>query len=131
MALLNNKPVYINGDGETTRDFCFIENVVQANILSAMASESARNEVYNIAVGDRTSLNELVTYIHNALLSKSPDRGKPDVIYRDFREGDVRHSQADISKAKAKLGYLPSHDVSKGLEMAMDWYIESNRNSQS
>jgi len=125
-ALLNKRPVYINGDGKTSRDFCFVENVVQANILSAVADKSARNEVYNIAVGDRTSLNELSASIRKTLLSKLPDIGEADVIYRDFRAGDVRHSQADISKATAKLGYLPLYDVNKGLEMAIDWYIENH-----
>lgn len=121
-AMIKGEDVYINGDGETSRDFCFIENTVQANILAATASEEAKDEVYNVAVGDRTTLNDLFNAIKDALESNdikviySP-------IYRDFRAGDVRHSQADVAKITGLLGYLPSHAISQGITKAMPWYI--------
>ena len=133
-AMIKGDDVYINGDGETSRDFCYIDNVVQANLLAALAvidnyedkkSFDAVNQIYNVAVGDKTSLNELY-YILNDTLSKEFDHlknSKP--IYRDFRAGDVRHSQANIKKAQLKLGYEPSHRVKDGLIEAMDWYIEN------
>jgi UDP-N-acetylglucosamine 4-epimerase len=120
-AMLRGEPVHINGDGETSRDFCFIDNVVQANILAALAGGEARNEVYNVGVGDRTSLNELYRMIQTSLADLGAEvRGDP--IYRDFRAGDVRHSQADIGKAKRLLGYAPSHNVAEGVQTAMPWY---------
>ncbi|MBO2560425.1 Vi polysaccharide biosynthesis UDP-N-acetylglucosaminuronic acid C-4 epimerase TviC [Shewanella algae] len=124
-AMINGDDIYINGDGETSRDFCFIDNVVQMNILAATTSDENKNEIYNVALGDRTSLNELKSYIKLALL----DRGvscNNNVIFRDFRSGDVRHSQADISKSVKKLGYKPEFRVSEGLSLSMDWYIENN-----
>ncbi|AIW20315.1 Vi polysaccharide biosynthesis UDP-N-acetylglucosaminuronic acid C-4 epimerase TviC [Vibrio coralliilyticus] len=120
-ALLSGSDVYINGDGETSRDFCFIENVVQMNILSATAEKEVKDEVYNVAVGDRTTLNDLF-YAIQAELGQS---GKKP-IYRDFRPGDVRHSQADISKAKEQLGYEPLHKIKDGLSIAMGWYKKQN-----
>jgi UDP-N-acetylglucosamine 4-epimerase len=120
-AMIKGDEVFINGDGETSRDFCFIENSVQMNILAATAAEQAKNSVYNVAVGDRTRLNDLFNTIKNILSNKvSADAGP---IYRGFRAGDVRHSQADISKAKKVLGYEPSHNISQGLEAAMAWYV--------
>lgn len=124
-AFLKSEPVYINGDGETSRDFCFIENVIQANILAATVSSSgAVNQVYNVAVGDRTTLNELAKYIKGALETVGVLR-EGEVIYRDFRKGDVRHSLADISKAKELLGYDPAYRVKEGLELAASWYVKS------
>ncbi len=123
-AMIYQNDVYINGDGETSRDFCFIENVIQANILAAMASEEAKDEVYNIAKGDRTTLNQLFDGIYSALVEldvKPTEKPK----YRDFRVGDVRHSQADISKAQKLLGYEPVYDVKHGISLAMPWYIGS------
>lgn len=122
-ALLDNDAVYINGDGETSRDFCFIENTVQANILSAVADKAAKNEVYNVAVGGRTTLNDLFYAMRDGLVKYQQDIADNQPIYRDFRAGDVRHSQADISKAQSKLGYAPSHTISEGLEVALDWYV--------
>ncbi len=124
-ALLDGETVYINGDGETSRDFCYIENTIQANILSATADDDAKNEVYNVAVGGRTTLNDLFTAIRNGLSINKPDLKKIEPTYRDFRAGDVRHSQADISKAQTKLGYTPSYTISQGLEEALDWYKNS------
>jgi UDP-N-acetylglucosamine 4-epimerase len=120
-AVLRGDDVFINGDGETSRDFCFVDNVVQANILAALAGDEAQNEVYNVGVGDRTSLNQLYRMIQTSLggLGFVVDS---DPIHRDFRAGDVRHSQADISKAKRLLGYAPSHNVAEGLQTAMPWY---------
>lgn len=116
-AILNNEPVYINGDGSTTRDFCFIANVVQANILAALTQNSeALNTVYNIAVGEKISLTDLFNIIC-AILDK-----KSEPNYRDFRQGDIKHSLADITKAKQLLQYEPSHTVSEGLKSAMIWY---------
>lgn len=121
-AMINGDDVFINGDGETSRDFCFIENTVQANILAATANDSAKDQVYNVAVGDRTTLNDLFTALRLALAENGKLYDKAPV-YRDFRAGDVRHSQADVSKAKRLLGYSPSHAIRKGISTAMPWYI--------
>jgi UDP-N-acetylglucosamine/UDP-N-acetylgalactosamine 4-epimerase len=122
-AMINGEDVIINGDGETSRDFCFIENVVQANILSAMAVDEAKNKVYNIAFGGRTTLNQLFEFIKSSLR----DNGVTDIRspkLMDFRAGDVRHSQADISKAKMLLGYEPNFDIKAGIVKAMPWYVK-------
>jgi UDP-N-acetylglucosamine 4-epimerase len=121
-AMVSGEDVFINGDGETSRDFCFIENAVQANILAATADEAARNEVYNVAVGDRTTLNILFNSLKGALAENGVVYEKPPV-YRDFRPGDVRHSQADIGKAANKLGYAPDYRISAGIAKAMPWYL--------
>ncbi len=130
-ALLNCEPVYINGDGKTSRDFCFVANVVQANLLSAVIPDSIRdpsasplNQVYNVAVGDRTTLNQLFNELRDALRSKGV-AATLQPIYRDFREGDVRHSQADIQKAQSLLGYMPSHRLTDGIQIAVKWYVSS------
>ncbi|HCN6009597.1 TPA: SDR family oxidoreductase, partial [Escherichia coli] len=116
-AMLMDKDIYINGDGETSRDFSFIENTVQMNILAATADDSAKGEVYNVAYGERTSLNELVEFIKNDLGSNGI-KYAGNIIYRDFRKGDVRHSLADISKAREMLGYQPQFDIKTGLRQA-------------
>jgi UDP-N-acetylglucosamine 4-epimerase len=127
-GLVKNEIVYINGDGETSRDFCFIENCVQANILSAaVEDESATNQVYNIAFGERTTLNELYTLIKERVVSSNPSANQAEPRYRDFRAGDVRHSLADISKAKTLLGYEPQFSVMKGLDKAAEWYLKNLR----
>lgn len=123
-ALIRNKELYINGDGETSRDFCFIENVIQANILAALTNDSkAINQVYNIALNERTSLNQLYTMMRELLIDKFPHLRDHQPTYVAFRQGDVRHSQADISKAHKLLGYEPTHRISQGLKQAMDWYV--------
>jgi len=123
-AMLRGQMVYINGDGESSRDFCHIANTVQANLLSALTDDlDAANQVYNVALGDRTSLNTLFTLLRENLGARFPDISNLDPEYRDFRPGDVRHSQADITKAKTLLGYNPTHDMQQGLAEAMDWYI--------
>jgi UDP-N-acetylglucosamine 4-epimerase len=117
-ALLEGAPIYINGDGNSSRDFCYVKNVVQANILAALSHNSkAVNTVYNVAVGEQTSLNQLYQILKELLNIKDHQP-----IYRDFREGDVRHSLADIEKAKNLLGYAPLYNVRQGLEKALSWY---------
>ena len=122
-ALIHGEPIFINGDGETSRDFCYVDNVVQANLLAAMATRpNAGNQLYNVAVGDRTSLNELFWEIR-ALLLHYPYLSDVQPIYRDFRPGDVRHSLADISKAKQLLGYAPAHRLRESLSQVVEWHI--------
>lgn len=123
-SMIANEPVYINGDGETSRDFCYIDNVIQANLLAATAAHpEAANQVYNVAVGDRTTLNQLYEAIRANLAPRFPHLAEAKPVYRDFRAGDVRHSLADISKAKTRLGYEPTHRIGEGLAEAMDWYV--------
>lgn len=124
-AMINGEPVFINGDGETSRDFCFVANAVQANILSATCDdEESINQIYNVAFGQRTSLNELYQEL---ILRLSPiyahlRDSKP--VYKNFRAGDVRHSLADVSRAKKFLAYSPAYDVRQGLDVAMTWYVD-------
>ena len=123
-AMIKNDPVFINGDGETSRDFCYIENAVQANLLAATTeSPDAINQVFNVAVGDRTTLNELFEAVRSHLELRFPHLKGVKPRYRDFRAGDVRHSLADISKAATLLGYQPTHRIGSGLKNAMDWYV--------
>ncbi|MFJ1469487.1 NAD-dependent epimerase/dehydratase family protein [Massilia orientalis] len=121
-AMISGGDILINGDGETSRDFCFIDNVVQVNLLAATAEEDAKGEVYNVAIGDITTLNELAASLKAILAENGVHYEKPS-IYRDFRAGDVRHSQADITKVTNRLGYLPTHRIRDGLKTAMPWYI--------
>jgi UDP-N-acetylglucosamine/UDP-N-acetylgalactosamine 4-epimerase len=123
-AMIKNEPLYINGDGETSRDFCYIDNAIQANLLAALSDNSkALNEVYNVAVNERTTLNDLFTMQRTLLAARFAHLAEFKPIYQDFRPGDVRHSQADITKAATLLGYAPSHTVNEGLRVAMDWYV--------
>jgi UDP-N-acetylglucosamine 4-epimerase len=125
LALIKNQALHINGDGETSRDFCFVENVVQANLLAALTQNSAaENQIYNIALNERTTLNELYEMMRSLLVESFPHLRLHKPQYCDFREGDVRHSQADISKAETLLGFLPTHRINEGLEQAMNWYKE-------
>jgi len=122
-AMIKNEPVYINGDGETSRDFCYIENAIQANLLAATTNhEDATNQVYNIAVGDRTSLNQLYTYLRDNLINKFEHLRDAKPVYREFRTGDVRHSLADVSKAAHLIGYRPTHRINEGIIESIDWY---------
>jgi len=122
-AMIKGEELFINGDGETSRDFCFIENTVQMNILAATAPQEAKNKVYNVAVGDRTTLNELFASIKTAL-TQNDVKAELAPTYRDFRAGDVRHSQADVSKAVDLLGYAPKFKILEGIQKAMPWYIQ-------
>lgn len=124
-SMISNEPVYINGDGETSRDFCYIDNTVQANLLAATSENpDAANQVYNVAVGERTSLNELYVHLRDALARQFPHLKDALPVHRDFRAGDVRHSLADTSKAATCLGYQPTHRIGEGLHEAMEWYVQ-------
>jgi len=130
-ALIKGEPVWINGDGETSRDFCYVANAVQANLLAATTTQQeALNQVYNVAVGDRTTLNDLFRLLRDNLV---PHGVQPLVQpqYRDFRAGDVRHSQADVGKAAALLGYAATHRLADGVAQAMPWYVGAQANSQA
>jgi len=122
-TMLRGEPIVIHGDGETTRDFCYVANVVEANLLAATTGEAAAiNQVYNVAVGGRMSLNELSATLRALLGDRHSGRTFAPPVHEDFRAGDVRHSQADISKAKRYLGYDPAYDVRAGLVEALPWY---------
>jgi len=129
-SLLTGEDVYINGDGETSRDFTYIDNVIQMNVLAGLTDNpEAFGEAFNVAVGGRNTLNELYQLIQDEL-NKAAEKHQLSTIdkqpiYRDFRPGDIRHSNADISKAKRIVGYAPTHDIYKGIEEAIEWYIES------
>ena len=122
-ALITGEEVFINGDGETSRDFCYVENAIQANLLAALATDpSAVGQVYNVAVGDRTTLKTLYVLLRDNL---APYGVRPDTqpVFRDFRAGDVRHSQADIAKGQRLLHYAPTHRIAQGIAEAMPWYV--------
>jgi UDP-N-acetylglucosamine 4-epimerase len=121
-SLLKGETVYINGDGETSRDFTYIENAIQANLLAATSKLEARNHVYNMAVGDRTTLTQLFCLIRDNLLSYGVE-ATVQPVHRDFRAGDVRHSLADTSKAHRLLGYMPTHRIAEGIKTATVWYV--------
>ncbi|SBV99482.1 Vi polysaccharide biosynthesis protein VipB/TviC [uncultured delta proteobacterium] len=125
-SLLKGDTVHINGDGETSRDFCYIDNCVQANILAATAAhDEAFGQVYNVAFGERTTLNELFAAIRDEVARFTPAAAEAKAAYRDFRAGDVRHSLADIGKARNLLGYDPEYSVRAGLRLAADWYAHN------
>lgn len=122
-SMIQGEDVFINGDGETSRDFCYVENAIQANLLAATATApEARSQVYNVAVGGRTTLNQLYRALQDALAQNGVRYDRPPV-YRDFRPGDVRHSQADIGKGRRLLGYEPPFDIRAGIAAAMPWYV--------
>lgn len=125
-AMLADQPVTINGDGETSRDFCFIANAVQANLLAALAPDEAQGEIYNVAVGQRTSLNQLFALLRDGLAEHQVHYDR-EPRHAEFRPGDTRHSEADIAKAKTLLGYRPGHDVAAGLKLALPYYLERAR----
>jgi UDP-N-acetylglucosamine 4-epimerase len=123
-ALIRGEPVQINGDGETSRDFCYIRNVVQANLLAGtVLNPDALNQVYNIAVGGKTTLNELYELLRSRLEPRFPHLRGLGADYKDFRAGDIRHSTASIDKARRLLGYEPTHTIAQGIAEALDWYI--------
>ena len=123
-AMIQGDKVFVNGDGDTSRDFNFIENAVQANILAATAKSDTKNQVYNVAVGGLTTLNTLFTALKDSLSDNGVSYSQ-DSVYQDFRAGDVRHSQADISKIQTRLGYEPQFDIIQGITKAMPWYVKS------
>lgn len=126
-AILNNEQVFINGDGQTSRDFCFVENVVQANVLAASVRSKAQlNQVYNVAAGDRTSLDSLFKML-TAAVSESGFFYDRSPTYREFRSGDVRHSLASLEKAVSLLSYSPSYSVSKGIDLVVPWYVAQRK----
>ena len=123
-AMIRNQTVYVNGDGKTSRDFCYIANVVQANLKAAATTRpGAVNQAYNVAVAGRTSLNELLRLLRERLLPRFPHLKNFQPVYRDFRAGDVRHTLADIGKARRLLGYRPDYGFEQGLDEALDWYV--------
>lgn len=122
-SLLKGETVFINGDGETSRDFSFIQNAIQANLLAATSRDEARNQVYNMAVGERTTLKQLFALVRDNLVPYGV-LASTEPKYRDFRPGDVRHSQADISKAQRLLGYEPTHRIAEGIQSATRWYVD-------
>ena len=122
-SMIKGEDVFINGDGETSRDFCFVENAVQANLLAAANMPEQGSQVFNVAVNARTSLNELFAHLASTL-DKNGVKYDKKPVYRDFRNGDVRHSQADITKAHDQLGYNPTHTILEGIEVAMPWYTQ-------
>ena len=121
-SLIKQETVFVNGDGETSRDFCYIDNVVQANLLASFAQGEATNKIYNVAFGQRTTLNELFDLIKEEVARHKPEVMSAECVHRDFRAGDVRHSLADIGRAEKLLGYGPQFDVRQGLRLAGDWY---------
>ncbi|KAJ1682672.1 hypothetical protein LUZ63_022109 [Rhynchospora breviuscula] len=125
-AMIAGQEVVINGDGETSRDFCYIANAVQANIRASLAPTDVQGNVFNVAVGERTSLNDLFSQIRAELSNHQKPYNRPPV-HTEFRRGDVRHSQADISKAQSLLDYQPTHVVGAGLQEAMTWYVDAER----
>jgi UDP-N-acetylglucosamine 4-epimerase len=124
-AMLRGDPVHINGDGESSRDFCFVDNAVRANVLAAKAPlpSPAEHHVLNIAVGERTSLLQLFNYLRDQVERHAPGRAIPDPLHREFRAGDARHSLADISRSRALIGYEPTHDIRQGLKVLADWFV--------
>ena len=124
-SLIAGETLFINGDGETSRDFCFVDNAVQANILAALAEGEGKGQVYNVACNARTSLNELKDLIYQQIKQLDDSIPELNVEYREFRAGDVRHSQADISKAASLIGYQPTHQIQDGIAQAMPWYLAS------
>ena len=125
-AIINREDVFINGDGETSRDFCYVDNTVQINLLAATTdNDQATNQVYNVALNDRITLNELYSMIECGLIQRTEGLEKKEPIYREFRAGDVRHSQANINKAQVLLGYHPNYKIAAGMKETIDWYLES------
>jgi UDP-N-acetylglucosamine 4-epimerase len=123
-ALIHGEPVYINGDGETSRDFCYIENCLQANLLAGTTDNlAAVNQVYNVAVGERTMLNQLFALIKETVVNQVPAAARVEAIHREFRPGDVRHSLANVDKAKDMFGYEATHTIRDGLKETASWYL--------
>ncbi len=121
---MRGSEVVINGDGETSRDFCYVANAVQANVLAALAPAlPAGHEAFNVAVGERTTLNQLFGLIRERVARVRAETGAVSPRFAEFRAGDVRHSLADVGKAGGLLGYAPTHRLGRGLDAAMGWYL--------
>lgn len=123
MQFMNHESPVINGGGEYSRDFTYIDNVILMNLL-ALTSENpeSQNQVYNTAFGERTTLNDLVKYLKEYLSEFDPKIADVEIIYGDYRKGDVPHSLASIDKAKKLLEYQPKHSMKEGLKEAVKWY---------
>jgi len=130
--ILNGEDLFINGDGETSRDFTYIDNVVQANILAGTTTnEKAFGQAFNTAIGGRETLNNLYSAIEKGIKNELPDLTIKEPIYRDFRAGDIRHSNANIDKMKSLLGYEPTHTLESGLRESIAWYIQDIQGKNS
>jgi UDP-N-acetylglucosamine 4-epimerase len=125
--MCNNREINIYGDGSTSRDFCFVDNVVQMNILSSVRGDASSNRIYNVACGESTSLNQLYSYLKE-ILNKSGIKYSLKPEYKEFREGDVKHSLANISRGSEELGYFPQYDIKEGLAIAVPWLINKFKN---
>jgi UDP-N-acetylglucosamine 4-epimerase len=126
--ILSNRQCTILGDGETSRDFCYIDNVVQANLLAATIDvATVPEQVYNVACGRRTTLNELFSIIRGEIVEKRPDLAPLPPAYEDFRPGDIQHSLADVDKIVQHMGYVPNRTVADGISDAIDWYIANDK----
>ncbi|TVM12412.1 LPS biosynthesis protein WbpP, partial [Oceanidesulfovibrio indonesiensis] len=127
-ALMKGEPAYINGDGETSRDFSYVSNVVRANLLAAATPDTdeqmVSGSILNIACGERTTLNELFALVREQVASIRPEAAAQEPVHRDFRPGDVRHSLADITKISTMLKYEPVEMLREGLALATPWYAE-------
>lgn len=123
--LLSGRPCRVNGDGESSRDFTYVDNVIQANLLAASAGPEIAGEVFNVACGGRVTLNELFRMIRDGLVAHCPRIAGAEPEYGPFRDGDVRHSQASIDKIRSRMGYQPTHDVARGLAEALEWYART------
>jgi UDP-N-acetylglucosamine 4-epimerase len=128
--LLRDAPCYVYGDGETTRDFCHVSDVVQANLLAGVAPDSAVGEIYNVGCGAETSLNELFRMIRLGLAGYEAELASHHPVYEPFRPGDIRRSVADIAKARRRLGFEPSMTVAEGLGEALEWYVAQARETE-
>ena len=124
--LINHESPVINGDGEYSRDFTYIDNVIQMNLLAmSVENEEAVNTVYNTAYGERTTLNQLVSYLKEYLTLYDSEIAKVDIVHGPNRLGDIPHSLASIEKAKSLLGYRPLYSMKDGLKEAVKWYWEN------
>ncbi len=124
--MMAGEDIHINGDGDTSRDFCFLDNAVQVNLLAAIAGDEARGEVYNVALGDQTTLNELYVALRDAFALHGVHYNRAP-IHRDFRDGDVRHSLASVEKARTQLGYADGIWLPEGIRITVPWYVETAR----
>ncbi len=124
--IIKNEQVFVNGDGQTSRDFCYVKNAVQMNLLAATTTnKKAIDQIYNVALNDQTSLNELYFMIEERLIEKVKGLKQKKPLYKDYRKGDIRHSRADIGKANKLLNYEPKYKISEGLDETIDWYVNS------